>query len=139
MALVARYHRRGTPKRSHEEYARLPSPLRRTVRTLSSILRVAESLDRSHTQTISGLDFRDRGDDALLLVHTTGDAELEVWATNRHLQPFERLLGKPVRLEAAAHAPIERRPEHKVQPTEGRARAAAPRRSGGRAQRRAEA
>jgi exopolyphosphatase / guanosine-5'-triphosphate,3'-diphosphate pyrophosphatase len=139
VALVARYHRRGTPKRSHEEYARLPSPLRRTVRRLSSILRVAESLDRSHTQTISGLDFRDRGDDALLQVHTTGDAELEVWATNRHLQPFERLLGKPVRLEAAAHVPIERRPVRKAPPTEGRTRAAAPRRSGGHTQRRAEA
>ena len=34
VALVARYHRRGTPKRSHEEYARLPSPMRKTVRTL---------------------------------------------------------------------------------------------------------
>ena len=105
VALVARYHRRGLPKRSHDEYSRLPSPLRRTVRTLASILRVAESLDRSHTQTISGLDFRDRGDDALLEVRTSGDAELEVWATNRHLQPFERLLGKPVRLEAAASLP----------------------------------
>jgi exopolyphosphatase/guanosine-5'-triphosphate,3'-diphosphate pyrophosphatase len=110
IALVARYHRRGTPKRSHDEYASLPSPLRRTVRTLASILRVAESLDRSHTQTISGLDLRDRGDDALLQVHTTGDAELEVWATNRHLRPFERILGKPVRLEAAAAMSIERRP-----------------------------
>ena len=101
VALVARYHRRGTPKRSHEEYSRLPSPLRKTVRTLASILRVAESLDRSHTQTIASLDFRDRGADALLQIKTTGDAELEVWATNRHLQPFEQLLGKPVRLEAA--------------------------------------
>jgi exopolyphosphatase/guanosine-5'-triphosphate,3'-diphosphate pyrophosphatase len=108
IALVARYHRRGTPKRSHEEYSRLPSPLRRTVRTLASILRVAESLDRSHTQTIASLDLRDRGNDALLQVHTSGDAELEVWATNRHLQPFERILGKPVRLEAAA-MPAERR------------------------------
>src|SRR6187401_695653 len=101
IALVARYHRRGTPRKSHEEYSRLPAPLRKTVRTLASILRVAESLDRSHTQTISSLDFRDRGEDALLQVHTTGDAELEVWATNRHLRPFERLLGKPIRLEAA--------------------------------------
>jgi exopolyphosphatase / guanosine-5'-triphosphate,3'-diphosphate pyrophosphatase len=108
IALVARYHRRGTPKRSHDEYSRLPAPLRKTVRTLASILRVAESLDRSHTQTISSLDFRDRGDDALLQVHTTGDAELEVWATNRHLRPFERLLGKPIRLEAAT-VPAERR------------------------------
>jgi exopolyphosphatase/guanosine-5'-triphosphate,3'-diphosphate pyrophosphatase len=102
MGLVARYHRRGTPKRSHEEYARLSTPLRRAVRMLASILRVAESLDRSHTQTISGLDLRDRGEDLLLQVHTSADAELEVWATNRHLQPFEKLLGKPVRLEAAA-------------------------------------
>jgi exopolyphosphatase/guanosine-5'-triphosphate,3'-diphosphate pyrophosphatase len=102
IALVARYHRRGTPKRSHEEYAELSSALRRTVRTLASILRVAESLDRSHAQSISGLELRDRGEDVLLQVHTGSDAELEVWATNRHLQPFEKLLGKPVRLESAA-------------------------------------
>jgi exopolyphosphatase/guanosine-5'-triphosphate,3'-diphosphate pyrophosphatase len=118
MALVARYHRRGTPKRSHEEYARLSTPLRRTVRTLASILRVAESLDRSHTQTISGLDFRDRGDDVLLQVHTSADAELEVWATNRHLQPFEKLVRKPVRLEAASSAP----PPAEVTPPERRPR-----------------
>jgi exopolyphosphatase/guanosine-5'-triphosphate,3'-diphosphate pyrophosphatase len=105
MGLVARYHRRGTPKRSHEEYARLPAGLRRTVRMLASILRVAESLDRSHTQTISGLDLRDRGEDVLLQLHTSADAELEIWATNRHLQPFEKLVGKPVRLEAAASTP----------------------------------
>ena len=104
IALVARYHRRGTPKRSHNEYANLSSSLRKAVRTLSSILRVAESLDRSHAQAITGLELRDRGDDALLLVHTASDAELEVWATNRHLQPFEKLLGKPVRLESATVA-----------------------------------
>ena len=104
IALVARYHRRGVPKRSHDEYANLSSSLRKTVRTLSSILRVAESLDRSHAQAITGLELRDRGDDVLLLVHTASDAELEVWATNRHLQPFEKLLGKPVRLESATIA-----------------------------------
>jgi exopolyphosphatase/guanosine-5'-triphosphate,3'-diphosphate pyrophosphatase len=104
IALVARYHRRGTPKRSHDEYAGLSAPLRRTVRTLASILRVAESLDRSHSQAISGLELRDRGEDMLLQVHTATDAELEVWATNRHLQPFEKLLGKPIRLEAATIA-----------------------------------
>jgi exopolyphosphatase / guanosine-5'-triphosphate,3'-diphosphate pyrophosphatase len=140
VALVARYHRRGTPKRSHEEYARLPSPLRKTVRTLASILRVAESLDRSHTQCIAGLDLRDRGADALLQVHTTGDAELEVWATNRHLQPFERILGKPVRLEAAT-IPAERRPiPQVVTKAEGPLAIGARRsRTGARAQKRAHA
>ena len=139
VALVARYHRRGTPKRSHEEYSRLPSPLRKTVRTLASILRVAESLDRSHTQTIASLDFRDRGADALLQIKTTGDAELEVWATNRTLQPFEALLGKPVRLEAAT-IPAERRPvPQTVTKAEGNTRASGTRRSGARTQKRAQA
>ncbi len=139
VALVARYHRRGTPKRSHEEYSRLPSPLRKTVRTLASILRVAESLDRSHTQTIAGLDLRDRGVDALLQIKTTGDAELEVWATNRHLQPFERILGKPVRLEAAA-IPPELRPVPKaVTKAESSTTAGGTRRAGAKAQKRAPA
>jgi len=101
MALVARYHRRGTPKRSHDEYAQLAGPLRRTVKTLSSILRVAESLDRSHAQPISGLEVHDRGDEFVISLHAAGDAELEVWATARHLEPFEELVRKPVKLEVA--------------------------------------
>lgn len=125
MALVARYHRRGTPKRSHDEYAQLPAHLRRTVRLLSSILRVAECLDRSHTQAISGLDLRDREKDVLIQVHTSADAELELWATNRHLKPFEKLVGKPVHVEAAAAPAVggpERAPTEKVKKTAGHAR-----------------
>jgi exopolyphosphatase / guanosine-5'-triphosphate,3'-diphosphate pyrophosphatase len=105
MALVARYHRRGTPKRAHQEYARLPGPLRRTVRSLASMLRVAESLDRSHAQVLSRLEVRDRGDDLLLQLHAQGDAELEVWAANRHVQPFEEIVRKPVRLEVSHQLP----------------------------------
>jgi len=99
IALIARYHRRGTPKASHEEYATLPGPVRRTVRTLASILRVAESLDRSHAQVISGLELQDRGEDLLIQLHAQGDAELEVWAAARHLRPFEKVVRKPVRLD----------------------------------------
>ena len=100
MALVARYHRRRTPKKSHEEYARLRPELRRTVRLLASILRVAESLDRSHAQVISALELTDRGNDLLLHLRSSGDAELEMWAAERHLAPFEKLMRKPVRVSA---------------------------------------
>jgi exopolyphosphatase/guanosine-5'-triphosphate,3'-diphosphate pyrophosphatase len=109
MALVARYHRRGTPKRSHEEYARLDAPLRRTVKMLASILRVAESLDRSHAQPISGIEVHDRGEDIVISLHSSGDAELELWATTRHLEPFEQMVGKPVRLEMAAQLETPKR------------------------------
>jgi exopolyphosphatase / guanosine-5'-triphosphate,3'-diphosphate pyrophosphatase len=104
IALIARYHRRGTPKRSHEEYAGLDAPRRRAVRTLASILRVAESLDRSHAQVISAVDLRDRGEDVVLQVHTAGDAELELWAAVRHCEPFARAIGRQVHVELAAAA-----------------------------------
>ena len=103
IALTARYHRRAPPKKSHQEYASLPGSLRRVVRILASIVRVAESLDRSHGQTISALEIRDRGDDLQMELHTQGDAELEVWATNRQVQLFEKMVGKPVRVEVTSH------------------------------------
>ncbi|HEX5109760.1 MAG TPA: Ppx/GppA phosphatase family protein [Vicinamibacterales bacterium] len=112
IALVARYHRRGTPKRSHEEYAGLPARLQRTVRMLASILRVAESLDRSHGQVISSLELRDDGKSAALRIQTqaNADAELEIWATEGHLRPFEKLVRKTVTLEVAtAHRVPKRR------------------------------
>jgi exopolyphosphatase/guanosine-5'-triphosphate,3'-diphosphate pyrophosphatase len=99
IALVARYHRQGTPKRRHEGFKELPRRTRRTVRTLSAILRLAESLDRSHAQSITSVEIHDRGDDDLLQLRTAGDAELELWAAARHAAPFERMTGKPLRLE----------------------------------------
>ena len=101
IALVARYHRRSTPKRTHEEYAGLPPNLRRTVRVLSSMLRIAENLDRSHAQVISALELQDRGDDVCLQLRTSGDAELEMWAASRNVAPFAKLMQKPVQFAAA--------------------------------------
>jgi len=111
IALVARYHRRGTPKSSHDEYAGLPAALRRTVRILASILRVAESLDRSHGQVISGLELHDGPEAFSLRIHTAAnaDAELELWATSRHTRSFEKLVGKPVKLELAPTTHVTRR------------------------------
>jgi len=102
MALVARYHRRSTPKTSHEEYARLATNRRRTVRTLSAILRVAENLDRSHCQVISGVTVKARNGDMRVELAASGDAELEMWATGRHVAPFEQVVGHPVKLVLAA-------------------------------------
>src|SRR4051812_28759134 len=107
IALVARYHRQGTPKRKHDGFRDLRRRTRRKVRTLAAILRLAESLDRSHAQTITGLELHDRGDDDLLQLRTSGDAELELWAAARHAAPFERLTGKPLRLEVSGHAYAE--------------------------------
>jgi exopolyphosphatase/guanosine-5'-triphosphate,3'-diphosphate pyrophosphatase len=107
IALLARYHRQATPKKTHAGFSDFGKRLRRIIRTLSAILRLAESLDRSHAQTISGVELHDRGDDGLLQVRTTGDAELELWAATRHASPFERVIGKPLRIEVSGQAYVE--------------------------------
>jgi exopolyphosphatase/pppGpp-phosphohydrolase len=74
---------------------------------VASMLRLAESLDRSHAQVITGLELHDRGDDALLRLRTSGDAELELWSAARHAAPFEESIGKPLRLEVSRTNHVE--------------------------------
>jgi exopolyphosphatase / guanosine-5'-triphosphate,3'-diphosphate pyrophosphatase len=102
IALIARYHRRAVPRRGHEGYSDLPRKRRRVVRSLAAMLRLAETLDRSHSQIVTGLTLQDRDEDALLMLQTVGDAELELWAAARHAAAFEVVLGKPLRIESIA-------------------------------------
>jgi exopolyphosphatase/guanosine-5'-triphosphate,3'-diphosphate pyrophosphatase len=101
IALIARYPRQATSKKSHDGYTDLRGPLRKTVKMLSAMVRLAEGLDRSHAQALAGLDLYPRGDDYLARLRTAGDAELELWAAHRHVAPLEAILGKPVRFEVA--------------------------------------
>ncbi|HKT80901.1 MAG TPA: Ppx/GppA phosphatase family protein [Vicinamibacterales bacterium] len=107
IGLIARYHRQAEPRRKHEGFGSLPRHERKAVRRLAAILRLAESLDRSHSQTITDVELRDRKEDALLQLRTTGDAELELWAAARHAAPFERMMGKPLRLEVSKQSYVE--------------------------------
>lgn len=115
IALVARYHRQGTPKKSHEGYGDLGGTLRATVRVLSAIVRLAEGLDRSHAQALAGIDLLPRGEDYLARLRTRGDAELELWAAHRHVAPLERELDSPIRFEVAG-ADHKEQPPHAEQP-----------------------
>ena len=101
IALIARYHRQATPKKSHEGYRELPGPLRKAVKALAAMARLAEGLDRSHAQGLSGVDLFPRGDDYLVRLRASGDVELELWAAHRHVGPLERVLGRPLRFEIA--------------------------------------
>jgi exopolyphosphatase/guanosine-5'-triphosphate,3'-diphosphate pyrophosphatase len=118
MALVARYHRQAIPKKSHEGYGDLSGSRRRTVKALAAMLRLAEGLDRSHAQAIAGIDLYPRGDDYLARLRAAGDAELELWAAQRHVSPLEGVLGKPIRFEVAGPA-YEERHTHADEPDHG--------------------
>ena len=100
MALITRYHRRGLPMKDDAGYAALPKRLRRAVRVLSACLRLAESLDRSHTGVVHGVKVRERLGTLRIEVSSAGDAELEIWAARRQQRALERALGRPIRLVA---------------------------------------
>jgi exopolyphosphatase/guanosine-5'-triphosphate,3'-diphosphate pyrophosphatase len=66
VALIARYHRQATPKKSHEGYGDLKPAARRAVRLLSAFVRVAEGLDRSHAQVVQDVAVVEDGEGLLL-------------------------------------------------------------------------
>jgi exopolyphosphatase/guanosine-5'-triphosphate,3'-diphosphate pyrophosphatase len=105
IGLVARYHRQTTPKKSHEGYGELPRALRRTVKLLGAIVRLAEGLDRSHAQVISDLTLARAPEALVITLHTSGDAELELWAAHRHAAALAELFETEIRFEAAPAAP----------------------------------
>jgi exopolyphosphatase/guanosine-5'-triphosphate,3'-diphosphate pyrophosphatase len=101
IALLARYHRQATPKKSHEGFGVLKPRLRRAVKTLAAMLRLAEGLDRSHAQIVTALDVVPHGHDLLIRLKASGDAELELWAAHRHAAPLSDVLDRPLRFEVS--------------------------------------
>src|SRR3954468_19638666 len=101
IALLARYHRQATPKKTHDGYGTLKGALRRTVKTLAAMLRLAEGLDRSHAQVVNALDVVPRGDGYLIRLRASGDAELELWAAHRHAAPLQEVLKRPLRFDVS--------------------------------------
>jgi exopolyphosphatase/guanosine-5'-triphosphate,3'-diphosphate pyrophosphatase len=100
IALMAQYHRRGRPKKSNQSLSSLPPDARRAVRVGSAMLRLAESLDRSHGQVVAQVELQPTGGRLRLVLRAHGPAELERWAAARHAAPLEKLLGKTLTFEA---------------------------------------
>jgi exopolyphosphatase/guanosine-5'-triphosphate,3'-diphosphate pyrophosphatase len=106
VALIARYHRRGTPKRVHEGFGALPRDLRRTVKILATLVRLAEGLDRTRNGVIREVDVVPGTEKVTLRLAASGDAELELWAAQRQAALLERWIGLPVGFELSAAAEV---------------------------------
>ncbi len=94
---VARYHRRNPPKTRHKGYRRLSPNQRHVVLVLSSLLRIADGLDRSHFSVIKGVKVV-LGNPLKLHVSFREDPELELWTTARRKLLFEKVFRCKVEL-----------------------------------------
>ncbi len=101
IANVARYHRRAVPQLKHEGFDSLPPKLQRTVRILAALLRVADALDRTHFSVVRTIDMK-FGTTLTLVVHVTGDAEMETWAAKGRADLFERVFRRRVQFKVVS-------------------------------------
>lgn len=79
IANIARYHRRKPPAGAHPNFARLAPADRELVRRLAGILRIADGLDRTHTERVSAVELAIGGGRALLRLHADRESETDAW------------------------------------------------------------
>jgi exopolyphosphatase / guanosine-5'-triphosphate,3'-diphosphate pyrophosphatase len=110
IANVARYHRRASPKKRHANFARLDRPDRRLVRQLAAILRVADGLDRTHTQRIRAVGVEVGRGRVRLVLAADADPQVERWDADRKAALFARVFGSAPTLVWTRAAMPTRRP-----------------------------
>ena len=90
VASLCRYHRKALPSPAHNSYEPLTAEEKRLVTLAIPILRLADNLDRSHSQRVRSVDCKFRDDEVVLQVHSDGEIDLETWAAERAGETSDR-------------------------------------------------
>ena len=109
VANIARYHRGAPPKKTHDNLAGLDANLRKKIRRLAAILRVADGLDRGHVGGVA--DVKVRWLQRAIRVHPSpiprAVLRLELWGAARKKQLLEDVAGVPVEIVGLDGKPVE--------------------------------
>jgi exopolyphosphatase/guanosine-5'-triphosphate,3'-diphosphate pyrophosphatase len=98
IAHVARYHRGASPKASHPTFAALKPWQQRTIRKLAALLRVADSLDRTHASRIEEIYCSIRGRKVTLELLSRYAVDLELESARESGRVFEKVFDCNLRL-----------------------------------------
>lgn len=105
LAHVARYHRRSTPKKRHNEYMAFSKEIRKKIKQLSAFLRVADGLDRSHFQTVIDLQTVVTDNRIILQLQSKSDPQVEIWGALRKAELFEKLFHRELEIQFTIDSP----------------------------------
>lgn len=95
VANIARYHRKALPKKKHDNFTRLSPDEQTTVARLSALLRLADGLDRTHTQNIKGLTCQCYADTVRLIVTADAFPEVDLWgAEQKGVKLFQKVFDR---------------------------------------------
>jgi exopolyphosphatase/guanosine-5'-triphosphate,3'-diphosphate pyrophosphatase len=100
-ALTARYHRRSSPKPTHEGYATLDWENRTNLVKMAAMLRVADALDRLNTQRIKNIICTREDGRMVISVPGADDLSVEQLALRQKSNLFKEIFGMPILLRNA--------------------------------------
>ena len=109
IANVARYHRGAAPTKKHENYGSLEVTLRKRIKRLSAILRVADGFDRGHVGGVKELKVRwmERALRITPVAAPRAVLRLELWGATRKKELLAELAGVPVAIIGLDGKPVE--------------------------------
>ncbi len=110
VGLIARFHRRSKPDVTHELMQGLSPAEFRVVRKCATLLRVADSLDRSHHQPVRELAATVRGRQVVLQVKARASIDLELWDVEHEVELFREVFGKALVVSARVAPRLKFRP-----------------------------
>jgi exopolyphosphatase/guanosine-5'-triphosphate,3'-diphosphate pyrophosphatase len=93
IAHVARYHRGALPKREHATFAALKPWQQKTVRRLVALLRLADSLDRTHASRVEEVYAAIHDDRVRIEVVSPYAVGIELEAAREHRRYFAKVFG----------------------------------------------
>jgi exopolyphosphatase/guanosine-5'-triphosphate,3'-diphosphate pyrophosphatase len=95
IAATALYHRKALPRKKHPEFSALSLHAQHVVRSLCVLLRLAESLDRSHAGIVQHACFTVLDSTHVRLhVYATQDCHIELRGVDKHLDAFRKTFGR---------------------------------------------
>ena len=100
IAQIARYHRKGSPKLEHPEFAALSADDQHIVSGLAGILRIAIGLDRTQDGRVNKLTVNSSDKELEIAMKTTNnqDSELNVYAANERKGLLGEVIGLRVKV-----------------------------------------
>jgi putative phosphoesterase len=99
VASIARYHRKALPREDHGHFSALDAADQHLVSVAGGLVRIADGLDRSHSNAVRNVTCRGDRKRIVIRCQTDGSADAEQWAATKKADLLQRALGRKVIIE----------------------------------------
>jgi len=94
LALLSKAHRKIKIKLTQEELSMLTPLQKKQIKPLVLLLKLANSLDRSHARVVNNLILHIHKKQVEIIIQTTHDVEIELWTAHLYQDLFIQIFGK---------------------------------------------